>query len=63
MNDTLDYLLEKLEEERTLKTEHLGDGQVPDYSEYKYRCGELRGLLLASSIIQNLKTQLEQNDD
>jgi hypothetical protein len=63
MNDVLDYVLDKLEEERDIITENLGDGQVVDYAEYKYRCGEIRGLLLAASIIQNLKTQMEQNDD
>jgi len=63
MTDTLEYLLGKLDEERKIKTDNLGDGQVADFAEYKYRCGEIRGLLLASSIIENLKTNLEQNDD
>lgn len=63
METVLDYLLSKLEEERSALVENLSEGQVKDYAEYQYRCGVVRGLLIAASFANDLKSDMEQNDD
>ncbi len=63
MNDTLEYLVEKLKEERKLKGEALTDGALQSYEEYKYATGVIRGLLMAESIILDLAKRMENSDE
>lgn len=63
MNDTLEYLVEKLQEERNSKGEALLDGAVQSFEEYKYATGVIRGLLLAESIITDLAKRMESSDE
>lgn len=60
MDRTLEVLLQKMEEKRNEITESLSDGAAKDYSEYKYSCGVVRGLLVASSLIADLAKNLEE---
>lgn len=61
--DTLDYLIEKVGEERNSIADCLVNGNLQDFAQYQFLCGQARGLLAAQVIIQDLKTNLEQNDD
>lgn len=61
--DTLDYLIQKIGDERDAIADCLVNGNLEDYAQYQFLCGQARGLLAAQVIIQDLKTNLEQNDD
>lgn len=63
MNDTLDYLIQKIGDERDAIADCLVNGNLEDYAQYQFLCGQARGLLAAQVIIQDLKSNLEQNDD
>ena len=63
MNDTLEYLIKKIGEERTNIADCLINGNLNDFAQYQFLCGQARGLLAAQVIIQDLKSHLEQNDD
>ena len=63
MNDTLEYLIEKIGEERNSIAECLVNGNLEDFAQYQFLCGQARGLLAAQVIIEDLKSNLEQNDD
>ena len=61
--DTLDYLIQKIGEERTNIADCLVNGNLEDFAQYQFLCGQARGLLAAQVIIEDLKSNLEQNDD
>lgn len=61
--ETLDYLIQKIGDERDAIADCLVNGNLEDYAQYQFLCGQARGLLAAQVIIQDLKTNLEQNDD
>lgn len=61
--DTLDYLIEKIGEERNSIADCLVNGNLEDFAQYQFLCGQARGLLAAQVIIEDLKSNLEQNDD
>jgi len=63
MNDTLDYLIKRIGEERNTIADCLVNGNLQDFAQYQFLCGQARGLLAAQVIISDLATQLEQNDD
>lgn len=63
MNDTLDYLVKKIGEERNNIAECLVNGNLQDFAQYQFLCGQARGLLAAQVIIQDLANQLEHSDD
>ena len=61
--ETLDYLIQKIGDERDAIADCLVNGNLEDYAQYQFLCGQARGLLAAQVIIQDLKHNLEQNDD
>ena len=61
-SNALEYLESKLKEERILIVESLIQGKL-DEGEYKRLCGALQGLDLASNLIKDLATRMEQNDE
>jgi hypothetical protein len=63
MDDTLQYLLSKLEEERNIKGEGIVSGALQSHEEYKYATGVIRGLLMAEEIINDLAKRLENSDE
>ena len=63
MDQTLEYLLNKIEDERMAISESLSDGSPRNYEEYKYAVGTLRGLLMAQSIINDLAKRMENSDE
>ena len=60
-NNALEYLVEKLDAERTLIVETLIQGKL-DEGEYKRLCGALQGLDLAKNHIKDLAKRMEQDE-
>lgn len=64
MQDTvLDYLMRELKERTTMLAEALAAGRAGSYDEYRYACGQIRGLESACGVIADLKKRLETSDD
>lgn len=63
MNDPLDYLVQRIGEERNSIADCLVGGNLNDFAQYQFLCGQARGLLVAQVIIQDLQKNLEQYDD
>jgi hypothetical protein len=63
MNDTLEYLLSKIREERMARGEAMADGALQSYEDYKYVTGVIRGLLIAEEIINDLAKRMENSDE
>ena len=61
--EPLDYLRDKIEEERKSVIESLGDGSAKDYAEYQKAVGKVQGLLIAVSIVNDLAKNLEEFND
>ena len=63
MDKTLEYLLEQYGERMNMLSEAMARGMCTSYEEYKFTCGQLRGLESACSVIQDLVDRLEKSDD
>jgi hypothetical protein len=61
MND-LEYLLIEYKDRMTMLSEALSRGNAASFEEYKYICGQLRGLEAACGIIIDLKQKMEHSD-
>jgi hypothetical protein len=62
MNE-LDYLIGQYQERIQMLGEALTYGQCKDFEEYRYTCGQVRGLEAACAIIKDLKDRLENSDN
>ena len=62
MND-LEYLLIEYKDRMTMLSEALSRGNAASFEEYKYICGQLRGLEAACGIIIDLKQKMEHSDN
>lgn len=63
MDNSLELLMEQIEQRRIQIIESLGDGGPKDYAEYRFTVGMVRGLLTAQSIIADLAKKMEQYDE
>ena len=64
MNDKqLDHVLEECIERMDAIKSAVGSGNCTSFEEYKYSCGQIRGLEAACFIITDLKQRLEKSDD
>ena len=61
--DHLDYLMEQYVERINLLTDALTQGNLPSIEEYRYVCGQLRGLEAACGVIRDLNKRLENSDN
>lgn len=59
MNE-LDYLIGQYQERIQMLGDALTYGQCKDFEEYRYTCGQVRGLEAACAIIKDLKDRLEK---
>jgi hypothetical protein len=59
----IDYLLREYKERRQYLTDALSQGNVATIEEYRYICGQLRGLEAACSVIADLKQRMENSDN
>ena len=63
MDKTLSYLLSEYKDRMERLSESVARGNCKDYEEYKFACGQLRGLEAACAVITDLKQRLETSDD
>ena len=63
MDKNLEYILREINERRTMLTEAVARGSCTSHEEYRYTCGQLRGLEAACAIIADLEKLLEHPDD
>lgn len=61
--DALEYLLDQYKDRMAMLSEALARGMCADYQEYKFTCGQLRGLEAACAVIKDLKERLETSDE
>jgi hypothetical protein len=59
----LDYLMDQYVERIHLLTDALTQGNLPSIEEYRYVCGQLRGLESACGVIRDLNKRLENSDN
>lgn len=62
-NDVLKYIAGKLQEEITVISDDLARGTAKDHGDYKYACGIIRGLMVATSILADTAQRLENDND
>ena len=63
MSDSLEYLIDQIEDRRKNIMEALGDGSAKDFHSYQLAVGEIRGLLFTQSLIKDLAKTMEEFDD
>jgi hypothetical protein len=61
--DQLEYLVQQFTERMTMLSGAMARGQCGSYEEYKYTCGQLRGLEAACAIVEDLTKNLEDSDN
>lgn len=63
MDKTLEYLIGEYKDRMGMLSEAMSRGMCTSYEEYKFTCGQLRGLESACAVIQDLVDRLEKSDD
>ncbi len=63
VDGTLKVLAEKLEEERSIILDSLGDGHAQDFAQYQNSAGIIRGLMIAQRHIADLAKNMEMDDE
>ena len=63
MNQYLDYLLDEYRERIDMLQKAVAAGNCANHEEYKYACGQIRGLESACLTITDLKQRLENSDE
>jgi hypothetical protein len=59
----LGYLITEMRERMALLADALASDKVSSYDEYRYTCGQIRGLESACFVIETLKQRLENSDN
>jgi hypothetical protein len=63
MDKNLDYLLDEYKERINVLKQAVAAGNCQSFEEYKYTCGQLRGLESACAVIADLNQRLENSDE
>lgn len=63
MDQTLELLLSRIDDQRKQTILGLGDGAAKDYASYTNMVGYIRGLSVAESLIKDLAQKMETYDD
>ena len=63
MDKNLDYLLTEYSERINMLQNAISAGNCVNYEEYKYACGQIRGLESACLTITDLKKRMEHSDE
>lgn len=61
--NALELLISQIEDKANQIQEAMIYGNVDSFEEYKFLCGELRGLLTAREYIKDLKNKMETQDE
>ena len=59
----IDYLLKEYSERIVMLQQALSQGNCTNFEEYRYTCGQIRGLEAACAIIADLKYRMEHPDE
>jgi hypothetical protein len=62
-DQTLNYLVNKLNDQRKDLVDFISQGSVKDFSEYQKICGVIQGLDTAKQIITDLADRMENTED
>lgn len=62
-DDILAYLSKKMREEQRIIEEDLVMGKAKDFGAYQHACGVYRGLMVANSMLLELKERMEKADE
>ena len=63
MDSTLAYLLKEYKDRMTMLQDAVVRGQCAGIEEYRYICGQLRGLEAACVVIEDLTKRMENSDE
>ena len=63
MDKNLDYLLNEYRDRINMLQNAISAGNCTNYEEYKYACGQIRGLESACLTITDLKQRMEKSND
>jgi len=63
MDKNLEYLLSEYKDRIAMLQEALHRGNCQNFEEYRYICGQLRGLEAACLTIVDLKKRMENSDE
>jgi len=63
VNKYLDYLLNEYKERINMLQKAISAGNCANHEEYKYACGQIRGLESACLTITDLKQRMETSDE
>ena len=63
MNKVIEVILQELRARRTQLSEAAAAGAAKSYEDYKYMCGEIRGLTNVEMYLLDLAKNLEHFDD
>jgi len=63
MDKNLDYLLREYKDRMGMLSDALTTGNLASFEDYKYVCGQLRGLEAACMVIEDLTTTMENSDE
>jgi hypothetical protein len=63
MDSTLEYLLREYKDRMTMLQDAVLRGNCPTIEEYRYICGQLRGLEAACAVIEDLSKRMENSDE
>ena len=63
MDRNLEYLLSQYKDRIEMLNDALGAGHCSSYEEYKYTCGQIRGLESACLTITDLVQRTENSDE
>ena len=63
MDQTLELLLSRIDDQRKQVILNLGDGAAKDYASYQNAAGYVRGLLTVQGMIADLAKRMETFDD
>jgi hypothetical protein len=63
INETLELLLEQIDEERKRIVEDLGEGKAKDFAQYQFSAGVVRGLLMSQRLVMDLAQRMESADE
>jgi hypothetical protein len=59
----LEYLLGQYKERMSMLSDAMSRGMCTSFEEYKFTCGQLRGLEAAGAVIKDLQERMETMDE
>lgn len=60
-SSVLRHIVDRIDAEIAKSSTSLGEGKATDYGDYKWRCGIVRGYLLAKGIMMDVTDHMEND--